>query len=224
MVTSLRVSLHARSELSVGGEAALMGGDGHEVSLSRMVSPVLSALGGSEWVHPLALAVSRQQTAWVWRVGVRRLHAVSDPQKATYGYEELAARIENVLGERPSLSALRAARAEDRRTRSTLTKPRLTVGMPAPLPSPTRTSPAVFEMDEIERWLAHHPRLAWNRAVEQAQRALARGDDIDRVIAQALADRLSWRTITLLLVEHDGRVRSTAGVHKRYRHLGTPAR
>jgi hypothetical protein len=49
---------------------------------------------------------------------------------------------------------------------------------------------------------------------------LARGEDVESVISQALARGLSWRTITTVLVEHDGQPRSTAGVHKRYRHLG----
>ena len=85
---------------------------------------------------------------------------------------------------------------------------------------PSPTAPATFDVDEVERWLVSHPRLAWNKAVEQAERALARGDDVELVIARALAQRLSWRTITSLLVAHDGQARSTAGVHKRYRHLG----
>jgi hypothetical protein len=146
---------------------------------------------------------------------------VSEPRRATYGYEELAARIEQVLGERPSPSALRAARAQSRRTESTLTKPRLTVGMPAPLPAPSRTAPAAFDVEDVERWLAGHPRVAWNQAVAQAEQALARGEDVESVISQALAHGLSWRTITTVLVEHDGQSRSTAGLHKRYRHLGS---
>lgn len=146
---------------------------------------------------------------------------MSEPRRATYGYEELAARIEQVLGERPSPSALRAARAQSRRTESTLTKPRLTVGMPAPLPAPSRTAPAAFDVEDVERWLAGHPRVAWNQAVAQAEQALARGEDVESVISQALAHGLSWRTITTVLVEHDGQSRSTAGVHKRYRHLGS---
>ena len=146
---------------------------------------------------------------------------MSEPRRATYGYEELAARIEQVLGERPSPSALRAARAQGRRTKSTLTKPRLTVGLPASLPAPSRTAPAAFDVEDVERWLAGHPRVAWNQAVAQAEQALARGEDVESVISQALAHGLSWRTITTVLVEHDGQSRSTAGVHKRYRHLGS---
>ncbi len=60
--------------------------------------------------------------------------------------------------------------------------------------------------------------------MEQAARALERGEDVDLVISQALAHGLSWRTITSLLVAHDGQVRSIAGVHKRYRHLGPAGR
>ena len=102
-----------------------------------------------------------------------------------------------------------------------MTKPRLTVGMPAPLPVSSRTAPAAFDVEEVERWLAGHPRAAWNQAVAQAEQALARGEDVESVISQALAHGLSWRTITTVLVEHDGQSRSTAGVHKRYRHLGS---
>ncbi len=148
---------------------------------------------------------------------------MSDPRQATYGYEELASRIEDVVGERPSRSSLRAAPAQARRAESTLTKPRLTVGMPAPLPGASRTAPAAFDVDEVERWLAEHPRLAWNRAVDEARRALDQGVDLELVITRALGRGLSWRTITTLLVEHDGLARSTAGVHKRYRHLAPPA-
>ena len=101
-----------------------------------------------------------------------------------------------------------------------MTKPRLTVGMPAPLPASSRTAPAAFDVEEVERWLAAHPRVAWNQAVAQAEQALARGEDVGSVISEALTHGLSWRTITTVLVEHDGQSRSTAGVHKRYRHLG----
>lgn len=144
---------------------------------------------------------------------------VSEPRPATYGYEELASRIEEVLGERPSRSALRAAGAQGRRTGSTATKPRLTVGMPAPRPAESRTAPSAFDVEEVETWLENHPRLVWSRAVRDAQEALQRGDDVEKVIAGALGRGLSWRTVTALLVEHDGHARTLAGVHKRYRHL-----
>jgi len=93
--------------------------------------------------------------------------------------------------------------------------------MPAPLPTSSRTASAAFDVEEIEQWLTGHPRLTWNRTVAQAERALKRGEDVESVISQALARGLSWRTITTVLVEHDGQPRSTAGVHKRYRHLGS---
>ncbi|GAA4995374.1 hypothetical protein GCM10023317_24570 [Actinopolymorpha pittospori] len=145
--------------------------------------------------------------------------AVSTDRPATYSYKELAARIEQVLGERPSLSALRAAAAQGRRTSSTLSRPRLTVGMPAPLPPTSRTAPAAFSAEAVEAWLQDHPRLAWNQAMSEIHDALARGDDVEAVVGKALADGLSWRHITAALNAHDDRQRSIAGVHKRYRHL-----
>jgi len=140
--------------------------------------------------------------------------------KHTYGYEQLADRIEQVLGDRPSLSALRAASAKERSTQATLSRPRLTVGMPVPLPSASRTALATFSAVAVEEWLRHHPRLGWNRAISDARARLAAGVTVEEVISVGLSRGLSWRTLTTLLNEHDGRSRSVSAVHKRYRHLG----
>ena len=67
-----------------------------------------------------------------------------------YTYLQLADRMEQVLGARPSLSSLRAAASEARRTQSVRRRPRLTLGMPAPQPSPSPTAPALFSQAEIE--------------------------------------------------------------------------
>lgn len=136
---------------------------------------------------------------------------------ATYGYRQLADRIEEVLGTRPSPSSLRAAAAAARRTGGTQSPPRLTAGMPAPLPRTSATDPAAFPADQVEQWLAHHPRLAWRAAVQRAADALHGGADPADVVAAARAAGLSWRTITALLAEQGAAPRSTAGVHKRYR-------
>lgn len=138
---------------------------------------------------------------------------------ATYSYAALADRIEEVLGERPSRSALRAASAKDRGTGAALARPRATIGMPAPLHGTSRTAPAVFDVDEIEQWLANHPRLRWQRAVDEMAVSLARGADEEQVVAAAVTSGLPWRTITAQLNAHDGRGRTVAGIHKRYRHV-----
>ena len=138
---------------------------------------------------------------------------------ATYSYAVLADRIEEALGERPSLSALRAAAAKDRRTGSTLPRPRVTVGMPQSLPSTSRTAPAEFDAGEVEDWLAHHPRLMWQRAVDQMSAALSRGVPEAQVVSAAVAAGLPWRTVAAQLHAHDGRARTVAGIHKRYRYL-----
>ena len=138
---------------------------------------------------------------------------------ARYTYAVLADRIEDVLGERPSRSALRSAPAEARRTGSAMARPRVTVGMPSPVPAPSRTSPAEFDAAEVEEWLAAHPRLRWQRAVASITRSLAEGMPEEQVVAAALKDGLPWRTITGELNAHDGRGRTVSGIHKRYRHL-----
>lgn len=142
----------------------------------------------------------------------------SDPP-AVYDYDQVVDRIEEVLGERPSKSALRAEAAQRRRTNTPLARPRLTLGLPPPLPATSRTSPAAFPAAAIEAWLRTHPRLTWVQAMNTAQQRLASGEVEEDVIAGCLAAGLSWRNITVALNAHDGRSRSTAGVHKRYRHL-----
>lgn len=142
---------------------------------------------------------------------------MTTPTPATYSYDQVAERIEQVLGERPSKSALRAAPLRQRRTRGR--RPGLTAGMPAPLPSPSKTTRARFSAEAVEEWLAVHPRLEWARAMHEAQMGLAAGQHTDTVVSAALTGGLSWRQITAILNEHDGGHRSVSGVHKSYRHL-----
>jgi hypothetical protein len=145
---------------------------------------------------------------------------VSTSRGETYGYTELAARIEAVLGQRPSVSTLRAERAEARRRGPRRgRRPGLTDGMPAPLPAPTRTSPAQFDAAEVERWLVDHPLRGWNRAVEVAREGLTAGEDTKTVVAAALRQNLSWSVIAQLLSERDGQGWSKAWVHTKFRDL-----
>ncbi len=144
---------------------------------------------------------------------------MSSEGPATYSYRDVADRIEQVLGERPSTSALRAASTKDRHTPDTKSRPRLTVGMPRPLPAPSPTTPAAFAVDEIECWLAAHPRRILNRAAQEAEEATRRGEPVESVVTAALSKGLTWRAITAALNAGDGGRRSTAGVYKRFRRL-----
>lgn len=148
---------------------------------------------------------------------VPRLEPVTTRTPATYSYDQVAERIEQVLGEQPSKSALRAAPLRQRRTRGR--RPGLTAGMPAPLPSPSKTIRARFSAAAIEEWLALHPRLEWARAIRDAKADLAAGQPTEDVVSAAFARGLSWRQITAILNDHDGGHRSVSGVHKRYRRL-----
>lgn len=138
----------------------------------------------------------------------------------TYTYRELAARIELVLGVRPSLSALRAAAAEARRTQSTRRRPRLTLGMPAPEPARSPTAPAAFSRTEVERWLANHPRaqfLAAYRALVAAASDGPRG--LDAAVLRARQDGLSWQHIAEALSEGSRVTRSRSWAHLTYHHV-----
>lgn len=134
---------------------------------------------------------------------------------ATYGYKQVADRIEHVLGERPEESTMRTALVRRRRTAGR--RPGIATGLPAPLPS--EKLPARFSADAVEEWLAAHPRLAWDQAVQEAREGLAAGKSTAVIVHGARTRGLSWRQITEILNTHDGGHRSVSGVHKRYRRL-----
>lgn len=139
----------------------------------------------------------------------------------TYGYRELAGRIEEELGVRPSLSALRAAATAERRAATTHSRPRVTAGMPQPLPRGHRTAPALFPAQQVEQWLATHPRRRWKSAVATYRSALQDTSlSTEQAVAVGREHGLSWSQITegLREVRRDTRVR--AAIYKAYRHLG----
>lgn len=141
---------------------------------------------------------------------------------ATYSYAQVSSRIAAVLGDTPSRSALRAAAAESLRSGTTNSRVRLTAGMPTPLPASSRTSPARFDVDEVERWLARHPRLQWRQAYRDLATA-ARADQpasLELAVRAARTHGMSWRSIANAITEGSGRPHSHQGVFKAYRHLG----
>lgn len=144
-------------------------------------------------------------------------------EERTYSYEQLAGRLQDVLGVRPSPSSLRAAAAAARRTTSSQGPPRATAQMPPPLPGPAATSPARFDAAQVEAWLSRHPRLLWQQAVADLEQALRSADvDATEAVREARTRGLSWQQITTTLhgtgVDH----RSRAGIFKAYRHLDEP--
>ncbi len=179
-----------------------------------MVKPVDGACGSGASEATLSCLL-RSVNQPRWGSGSTYTPHVTSP--ATYSYEQLAARIEEVLGVRPSLSTLRAAAAEARRTPTSRARARITVGLPAPLPTASRTAPVHFDATLIEAWLAEHPRLIWMRASERFRQRLERGEDVDTVVRQALSEGLPWRTITSLLHDRGGEPGTLAGIHRRYR-------
>lgn len=135
---------------------------------------------------------------------------------ATIGYRELAERIHQALGVTPSLATLRAAGSAQRRAHTTRPKPGITTGMPAPLPAPSRTSPARFDTEQIDTWLTQHPLRQHHEAITACQTMLKDDSAEDVVVAEARRRGLTWREITTLLNAHSGTHRTTAGIHKRY--------
>lgn len=142
---------------------------------------------------------------------------------ATYSYTEVSDRIAAVLGETPSRSALRAAAAESVRSGHTNSRVRLTAGMPAPLPPHSRTAPARFDADEVERWLERHPRLQWRQVYRELAAASAADQEppgLEAAVRAARSHGMSWRSIAAAITEGSGRPHSHQGVFKTYRHFG----
>lgn len=169
--------------------------------------------------HPFLVAVNRQE-----RREFPRLLIVTGA--ATYSYAQVSDRITAVLGETPSRSALRAAPAESVRSVHTNSRVRLTAGMPAPLPSTSRTSPARFDAEAVEQWLKGHPRLQRQQAYRELAAAAAGAAEaqeplrLEPAVRAARSHSMSWRSIAVAIAEGSGRPHSHQGVFKAYRHLG----
>lgn len=155
----------------------------------------------------------------------RDLHSVlvpADTERRRYTYEQVAQRIEDVLGERPSLSTLRAAAAESSRTTVTKSRPRLTASMPTPIGAPKQTRPTQFDQNEIEVWLRSHPRLREQAAYEELASAVSPTigpTALAESVRRARRASLSWRRIAQAMTESTGRRHSHQAVYKRFRHL-----
>lgn len=133
------------------------------------------------------------------------------PAARHYTYIELADRIAAELGERPSLSTLRAAGAvSDHGTNSRV---RITAGMPAPEPQ-TVDGRAVFRASAIEQWLRRHPRRAQQAARDRLQAASeARRPD---AVARARQAGLSWQEVVDVINAADGTTRTRQWAQQRF--------
>lgn len=140
----------------------------------------------------------------------------SSEDHLTYG--QLADLIERELGERPAISTLRSAPSASRRSHQAHS--RLTAGMPNPLhPSPELTHggrpPVVFSRDDVEAWLANHPRRqrsAWQAKIVTAANTETR----DQAVLTARKQGLSWQAIAEAIAEARGGVYTKQAAQQRY--------
>lgn len=105
-----------------------------------------------------------------------------------FSYPELADRIQQVLGIRPSPATLRAAAATSTRPgRGTA----ITTGMPTP--TRDRAGRAQFDAAAINTWLQRHPQLE----IRRHQQTLATAPRAERptAVATARSVGLSWQEI-----------------------------
>lgn len=137
---------------------------------------------------------------------------------ATYGYAQIADRVDQVLGVRPAISTLRTAKVAQRRTAGLRARhDRITAGMPEPLTTSQPGESARFDAAQIEHWLANHPRVLKQQAEDAAIRALGRGDPELQVVRQARIAGLPWSRISRILTNFDGKTRTAQGLSALYR-------
>ena len=133
------------------------------------------------------------------------------PAARHYTYAELADRIAAELGERPSLSTLRAAGATA--SHGTNSRVRITAGMPPPA-AHTVDGRAVFRATAIEQWLRRHPRRAQQAARDRLQTAspARRAAAVDR----ARQAGLSWQEVVDVINAADGTARTRQWAQQRF--------
>ena len=126
-------------------------------------------------------------------------------------YPELAERIHQVLGIRPTEATLRTAAANrDRPGRGTA----VTTGMPAPLSERGAAGRAQFDAAAVDTWLKRHPQLTIRRHQQTvstaplAQRAAA--------VTTARAAGVSWQEIAAACGVADHRPYTRQWAQQRY--------
>lgn len=135
--------------------------------------------------------------------------AEDDAKKRRLTYQEVADRIEEVFGERPTYTMLRYA------VSSPSTKkvgPGLTTGLPAPVSPPGKG--VRFSAREIEDWIAHHPRRRHDELMSSIIKAPP--ERRDQVIITARDEGLSWEGIAQAISTATGTSYTKQGAQKKY--------
>lgn len=135
--------------------------------------------------------------------------AEDEAKKRRMTYQEVADRIEEVFGERPTYTMLRFA------VSSPSTKkvgPGLTTGLPAPVSAPGKG--VRFSAREIEDWIAHHPRRRHDELMGSIIEAPP--EQRDQVIISARDEGLSWEAIAQAISTATGTTYTKQGAQKKY--------
>ena len=119
-----------------------------------------------------------------------------------YSVSDVVARLEEEFGQRTTPNAVHKAAGRPRRANS---RASLVAGLPGPIRA-SEGGALVFDADEVERWLAEHPRRVMQQAVlelERRVRAQPGPADLRAAVAAARAGGLSWAQIAEVLSRID---------------------
>lgn len=132
-----------------------------------------------------------------------------EAQKPRMTYAEVADRIEEEFGERPTYTMLRFAVSSPSTKKVALG---LTTGLPAPV-SPPGTG-VRFSAKEIEDWITQHPRRRHDELMHSIIEAPA--ERRDQVIITARHEGLSWEGIAQAISTATGTSYTKQGAQKKY--------
>ena len=136
-----------------------------------------------------------------------------------YTYEQVAELLYRglQLPTKPKVVTLRSYQARRHIPVTTNAVVAVATGMPTPVPG--RRGHPVFDAEQIEQWIAHHPRRQRQAAQQALVKSLSRVKTDKariRAVATAHAAGLSWQEIADAFTATDGVPRSRQWAHDRY--------
>lgn len=144
-----------------------------------------------------------------------------------YSVEDVADRIAEQLGERPTTNQIYKGVSAAGAPRGRSVRLSVVAGLPAPVERPSEVSRAAlsWDADDIERWLADHPRVRMQKALDElAARADALAESGRRageiaMVEWARSQGLSWAQIAAALSKARGAPVTRQAVAQRYARL-----
>jgi len=141
--------------------------------------------------------------------------------------EDVADRIAEQLGERPTANQIYKGASAAGTPRGRSVRMSIVAGLPAPVERPSEVSRSAlsWDADDIERWLANHPRVRMQKALDELDARAAELASSGRrageiaMVEWARSQELSWAQIAAALSKARGVTVTRQAVAQRYSRL-----